>query len=1118
MDYILKKIQKRRDLIENARMNGREDVAKLYQLEFEYACVFLLGYLWNKNVAFLKEDALESIFKKIVRPSMGTIVEICRTLDRNEEFFIKKNKKRSEAQKALDLYPTLRNENFGHGFVFNDKIGVVVDELRSLSINLFKEGGKYPNILAESFDLLLVTEQGHEQGHDRYYGHRFGADGEIYPWQWLKESGDFQLGNVYAVRDLDIYEDYLRLSPFIVITSSDSEEFYLFRDVTEKMIGRVRYNRVLATGTIYLEWADDFAVDIFLDDGTKKKSSNGTILNIYDNNYSQYIDINIGLKRQIRKFLLHNESFVCAKVWGHGGVGKTAMVQKICEELSQEETRRFDYIVFASAKNRVFRPYEGDVIPVEAPIDSYHNLIRCINETIGSSEMDNEDEIEYLEGRRLLLVIDDYETFKHEDQIRISDFINNKLSVNRHKVILTTRTNTFIQGQEFPTDELSKEETIQCLIEVMEKKYSYSTSKTKIDLSDETLQQRVFEVTSGRPLFIFQFAHIWARSGNLSHSVGERLQDKTAAMEFLYGRIFSYLSSEGRILFQAISVLVKRSDLSNLKSKLRYIVNMEADEAQFNQGMEELSGLRIIEIFSDDDDFFRVYSVEILNIMSSKYEKAEEGWRNTIEKRLDQVKSDKKFDLEQGLLMHANEQKESLSEEKKVVDSYREILDRSQSPKTIRLQAILNLADYLYTTLGKKEAAIETFRKYYNDFNDNPSVVRKLATYYWETGYREEAITELRRLLNKEDINWAQMKNIRLELRGICLFYASSVAVDSLDELTLQDQEKKTKENSIEKIRQDFDQIIEKVGKPLFQSVSENDMGLECLSPEIKHHIFTGLYHFSAACIRLDQRDMAYEVCIFGRNNSPSFSEGFKRRLGTIERANSERNLSSSALEAVLQKLQEGQIVSGTVQQLAPYGAFVDLGGVHGLLHKTEMFWGRRRYVTDPSEVVKFGDKITVKVIGFKRTNDRHRISLSLNLYKPGQHLQGTVTQVIPDGCFVETAKGVKGFIHKDSMSWGRSIERGLIDPSDVVNVGDEIEVEVLQFNPIKNYIKYSPNLYKPGQHLQGTVTQVVSGGCFVKIAKGVEGFIDKEIAINNDINVVVSHIDKKDRFIYVRL
>ena len=95
--------------------------------------------------------------------------------------------------------------------------------------------------------------------------------------------------------------------------------------------------------------------------------------------------------------------------------------------------------------------------------------------------------------------------------------------------------------------------------------------------------------------------------------------------------------------------------------------------------------------------------------------------------------------------------------------------------------------------------------------------------------------------------------------------------------------------------------------------------------------------------------------------------------------------------------------------------------------------------MTDPSEVVKFGDKITVKVIGFKRTNDRHRISLSLNLYKPGQHLQGTVTQV-------------------------------------------------------------------------------VSGGCFVKIAKGVEGFIDKEIAINNDINVVVSHIDKKDRFIYVRL
>lgn len=864
MDYILKKIQQHTRLYPY----DKRKVVELYRLQVEYACVFLLGYLWNKNIADLDEDERESIFRNIKLPTIGTIVKMCRTLDKKREFF-GKNKTRI----SLDDYPKLRNEKFGHGFLFDDGIDDFTQELEKLLKNLF-DGDQ--SILTEDFDLVLVTRQ----TDDSYSGSRFNAvDNSVVPWICSKEIGEFQLDNVYAVRSGNT-SDYLRLSPFIVITSN-LDEFYIFRDVSERMLGLTTYNRVLSTGSTRREWPD-FAEDIS-NDGVKRKSVNGTILNVYENNYSQYIDV--GPKKEIKNFLLNNKASVCATVWGHGGVGKTATVQSVCEDLSRAEDRSIDYIVFASAKDRAFSYHSGEINTIDDPIDSYRNLLKCINATIGCEDVNKEDGIIEFEGQ-LLLVIDDYETFPPAEQEKIKKFIRS-LNINHHKVLLTTRANVII-GEEFPTHELLIEHTIRFLVEVMRCEFPDYHNQVKDELKDKVLRQKVFFVTSGRPLFIFQFAHIWAQSGSLENAVRHNIKDREKAIEFLYGRIYKYLSYEGRTLFRAISLLVTEGDLSNLINKLQYIVNMERDDDRFNRGMEDLIKLRIIEIF--ENDFFRVYSSEILEIMQNEFKQAPGGWRGSIKRRLLQVTRDKKIDTEQALLENANGARYSRTE-KDVEGLYRQILNRSSSPKEIRSQAILNFTDYLFNDRSKKDLAIQVLSEYEHQFSDDPLVIKMFANYCWAEGNRQKAIEKLMNLFTHSNKIWKK-SDVEFELLGLCLTYSSIVAVERKDQLKVKLNLGEIKERSYvaqnKEVRQEFNRIHQRLGEPLFRRVKNQD--LDHLSSAARQNVVTGLYHFSGVCMRLNKHDIACDICDFALQKSRAvLVESFKKRkkfLHSLQQSN----------------------------------------------------------------------------------------------------------------------------------------------------------------------------------------------------------------------------------------
>ena len=849
MDYILSKIQERTNL--HATMRERRTMLELYRLQVEYACIFLLGYFWNKNISKIDEDDREHIFQVINRPTIGTVVEVCRTLDIEQEFFGERR-----CQASLNKYPSLRNQKISHGFLFDDGLDVVEHAFKDLLRDLFTN----PSILAEKFDLVLVT--GLNAG--QHSGIRFNSDGHIHPWLCREEAGDFQSNNVYAAKGVD---NYFRLTPFIEVTRD--EEFFLFRNVSDRMLGRATYNQLLKTGSTTREWTD-FADDVS-NDGVRRKSVNGTILNVYQNNYATYIDI--GTKNRIKSFLLKNKASVCATIWGHGGVGKTATVQSVCEDLSRSASRNFDYIIFASAKDRAFNFYSGAIFTIDEPIDSFSSLLKCINATIGCIEQGTEQEVVDF-GGRLLLVVDDYETFPASERAKIESFIRS-LNINHHKVLLTTRANVII-GEEFPTHELPIDDTIRFLSEVMRSEFPQFQVPTTEDFEDIHLRQSIFRITSGRPLFIFQFAHILAQSGGLHNAIRHDIKNREDAIEFLYGRIFNYLCSEGRDLFCAIGLLVTESDLSNLINKLRFITNMESDDDRFNRGMGDLVKLRIVEVF--ENDFFRVYSKEILEIMVSELDRAPASWRGNVNGRLLQVTRDKKLDTEQALLENANAARYSRTE-REVVNLYRQILNRDSGPQ-IHSQAILNLTDHLFNYCSKKDTAIDIFKDYEHKFVKDASVMKMYANYCWAERKRREAVRILMILLTSRETNWKSSVE-ELEIVGLCLTYKSITEIEQKDQIKIARNMREVSESAFatrsREIRQEFRQIHDRLGMPLFRQVKESGLGR--LSSAARQNAVTGLYHFSGVCIRLDKYDTACEVCDFALQESRSFLvESFQKR------------------------------------------------------------------------------------------------------------------------------------------------------------------------------------------------------------------------------------------------
>jgi small subunit ribosomal protein S1 len=207
----------------------------------------------------------------------------------------------------------------------------------------------------------------------------------------------------------------------------------------------------------------------------------------------------------------------------------------------------------------------------------------------------------------------------------------------------------------------------------------------------------------------------------------------------------------------------------------------------------------------------------------------------------------------------------------------------------------------------------------------------------------------------------------------------------------------------------------------------------------------------------------------------------------------------------ILESIQEGSIVQGVIKNITDYGIFIDLGGIDGLLHVTDISWGR---ITKPSDHFRKGDKITVKVLSFDREKERVSLGFKQLTENPWEHImekypvgsiaEGKVVNLTDYGVFVELETGVEGLVHISEMYWTREIKH----PSKVLKVGDEIKVVVLDVNTEAKRISLSlkqtsPNpweklkeKYPEGTIVKGVVRNITNFGVFVGIEEGIDGLI----------------------------
>jgi small subunit ribosomal protein S1 len=206
-----------------------------------------------------------------------------------------------------------------------------------------------------------------------------------------------------------------------------------------------------------------------------------------------------------------------------------------------------------------------------------------------------------------------------------------------------------------------------------------------------------------------------------------------------------------------------------------------------------------------------------------------------------------------------------------------------------------------------------------------------------------------------------------------------------------------------------------------------------------------------------------------------------------------------------LEVLAEGMVLTGTVKNITDYGAFIDLGGIDGLLHVTDMSWGR---VGHPSEIFQVGDQVEVVVLHFDRESGRVSLGYKQKssdpwerveqTYPPGSKVRGRVVSLTNYGAFIELEPGVEGLVHVSEMSWTRRVRH----PSKLVNVGDEVEVLVLDVNRSAKRISLGMKQVEPdpwetiderfavGQRVAGRVRNLTDFGAFVELEPGVDGLL----------------------------
>lgn len=908
MDYVLKKLNSYVEVSEGKTVERQT----LLRERIEYMLFQAFGCLWNECIQYVSDETRKEIVENLHKMSIGEVVSAIRRLDVNNLVFESKKQ-----LNILDKYPKLRNQALGHGYTHEDNEGNLEEALEALyqefmQIDYFKQ----------EFDLICVKSK----DNGKYHGIRYSMDDGGMPNKWSCPK---------EVIGLDVPDDtvfllshskgYYRVSPFICIREM-GENVYVFQSLEDKLSGSVKYNRLFKTESKSFFVKE--LVCVAQNSERRKKSANGTIMNYYQRNYENYIKV--PLEKKVKDFLNENRSNIQATIWGHGGVGKTACVQNICEELFCDLKQVFAYIVFVSAKDRRYETSTGNIVSINN-IRTYQEILDNIIAVV--YDENNDEDISAKEEKilgitnKVLLVIDDYETFQDREKEKIQKFIE-RLNLDYFKVLITTRNKRFSTGVEIKLDELNAEDTKTFLEQVFENEYPEYRLKIAEILSSKDNLDKIHQATSGRALFLYQFANLFVQKG-LSDKIIEELKNSANAKEFLYGRMYECLGEIAQKEFKVISQIIDEKDLIFKEEILLYLLN-ESEKEFFEEGIQELLDQKIIERF--DEDNFRLYSKDILDRMIKSFNDSDEVLKDRIKSKIHDIGGKNiKGTVYEAMLEEANLSRNKGNVED-TLQKYKHILNVKQCDRKIKRKALLNLTSYISNNLMDNEQTLSVFEEYIEKlgFQEDVDVIKMYVQYLWRSDdvAKTKACDILDRFFKKPYHRKTDNRN--LELFAMAVNYCSHNVIDNTPEKV-----KISAEN----------RIINEYGMQLYKWISNKQ--LNTYRPAIKHSISLALIATVKVAKDLtargyDKESLIYDIKEYGIEN---FSEYFRKQLSSLNIKGENRKI-------------EGDIVDARITYIARYGILVDIDDMgKAIIHNTEMKYGQR-------DNLKEGDIIKAKIIG----------------------------------------------------------------------------------------------------------------------------------------------------------
>lgn len=983
MDYILSRIENQLSLLDE----GSYDYITCLRTRIEYSLFLCLGILWE-NFDKLPADKQTSIISSLDNLSIGSAVSAIRDLNALSSYAVF-NKK---CGRLLDSYPAIRNAKMGHGY---EMAAGVASALAPLYRDIFANS----QLLQEACDIIVVKQ--YDPTTDQYSGIRFPADqnGQGTRWSCPKEliaDDKAEFPKTYMV-----YRDtYHKISPFVFVDPSTQTPF-VFNSLVEKLVGKVRLNSIFpaVSGSSSRDHSFNELIYLSQTDGRRQISqSNGTIMNVFEPNYDKYIDV--GFHKLIEDFLFRNRAYVSATVWGHGGVGKTACIQKVCYDLFNNSEKQFSYIVFITAKDRTYNPKTGKINASAEHISLYSELIKSIAAVLFSDVdapltdaalAEYEQRISSFEDT-LLIVIDDYETFEDSEKAKMADFLS-KLDTRYHKAIITTRNRRFAIGQSLSCNELDCQGTKVFIQTVVKEQHAAHYADMERVLADEALLTRIFKATSGRPIFIYQFIYIFMQKG-YREDLLDGIRSNPNAQEFLYGRIYQYLSQPAQYLFATISTLIDDDLRFNLNILEHILSKVIAEKAQFEESLAELESQKVIELAGDT--YGRVYSQELLEIMINQYQKYPQDFQSTVKNLLDEIGGKNIKGSVFAAMLEQADRSRTFGNEEETISKYRHILNSPKAPHDIRKTAVKHLADYLSNSRLDTASAIRTVEEYLPAFPDDVDIYIYYTYLLWSQGVaeKEKAVNAIQSFFSKPNHKKTNPDYLTYFALGVGYIIDFDIRY------------RKYSKGGLRKAQ--YNRTFNEYGKLLFKYVKDHPYMKG--KPALFHNIRVALVQTAKLCNAMGQDGKCPDVVAYGLEicawmQQSAVKEPFLSQITHLQ--NSLQNIVSNptqpdkSLPGILGPNMEtgltdsddtqdsfwsggkqysvGDVVEVTVTRIMSYGVFASLDeSTKGLIHISEI---ADRYIADIGSEFTVGQSCTARIIGIDFTSQR--ISLSTTQFHP---------------------------------------------------------------------------------------------------------------------------------------